>query len=127
MKNYENEVRERWENTETYREYTEKTENYTEDQWSEKSEGLMAIFAVFAACMKNGSAADSDEAKALAGKLQEYITENYYECTDRILAGLGQMYNADGRFRDNIDKYGPGTAEFASAAIKAYCKERRAE
>ena len=56
--------------------------------------------------------------QALVAKLQAYITENYYTCTDEILAGLGKMYVADERFKKNIDKYGVGTAEFAAEAIK---------
>ena len=64
--------------------------------------------------------ADSDEAQALVAKLQAHITENYYTCTDEILAGLGKMYVADERFKKNIDKYGDGTAEFVSDAIAAY-------
>ena len=51
------------------------------------------------------------------GKLQDFITQNYYTCTDEILAGLGKMYVADERFKKNIDKYGEGTAEFAAEAI----------
>ena len=38
-----------------------------------------------------------------------------------ILAGLGQMYVADERFKSNIDKHATGTAAFISAAIEAYC------
>ena len=55
-------------------------------------------------------------------KLQDYITENFYHCTDDILAGLGQMYACDERFKNNIDKCGEGTAEFVSKAIEVYCK-----
>ena len=40
-----------------------------------------------------------------------------------ILAGLGQMYVADERFKKNIDKYGEGTAEFAAEAIAVYCRK----
>ena len=55
--------------------------------------------------------------------LQRYITEHYYACTAEILAGLGQMYTADERFRANIDRAGgEGTAQFAAAAIAEYCK-----
>ena len=46
--------------------------------------------------------------------LQNYITENYYTCTNEILAGLGQMYIADARFQTNIDKHAAGTAAFIS-------------
>ena len=66
--------------------------------------------------------ADSVEAQALVAKLQAHITANYYTCTDEILAGLGKMYVDDERFKKNIDKYGEGTAEFASAAIEIYSR-----
>ena len=56
-------------------------------------------------------------------ELQNYITENYYTCTDEILAGLGQMYVADERFKNNIDKHAPGTAAFISESIAAYCEK----
>ena len=118
MKNYENEARSRWGNTNAYREHEQKTKNYTKEKWAEANEGLMAIFAEFAACKDSGASADSAEAQTLGAKLQVYITANYYTCTDEILAGLGKMYVADERFKKNIDKYGEGTAEFAAEAIK---------
>ena len=118
MSNYETEVRSRWGNTDAYREHERKTKNYTKEKWAEAIDGLMAIFAEFAACKDSGARADSAEAQALVAKLQEHITANYYTCTDEILAGLGQMYVADERFKKNIDKYGKGTAEFVAEAIK---------
>ena len=121
MKNYETEVRSRWGNTDAYREHEQKTKNYTKEKWAEVNDGLMAIFIEFATCKERGAEADSAEVQALVAKLQAHITSNYYTCTDEILAGLGKMYVADERFKKNIDKYGDGTAEFASEAIKAFC------
>ena len=66
----------------------------------------------------------NEDFKELVKKLQGYITENYYHCTDEILSGLGQMYVADQRFKDNIDKHGEGTAEFTADAIAVYCQEK---
>ena len=123
MKNYETEARERWGNTDAYREHEKKTKNYTKEKWAEINEGLMTIFAELAACKDNGASADSAEAQALVAKLQAHITENYYTCTDEILAGLGKMYACDERFKKNIDSHGEGTAEFVSQAIKIYCKK----
>jgi hypothetical protein len=119
---YEAEARERWGNTQAYVEHTEKTKGYTSDKWNEANEGLMNIFAEFAALKNSGVEASSAEAQALVLKLQKHITDNYYTCTDEILCGLGQMYVADERFKKNIDKYGDGTAEFVSKAIAIYCK-----
>ena len=123
MKNYETEVRERWGNTDAYCEHEKKTKNYTKEKWVEVNDGLMAIFAEFAACKDNGASADSAEAQALVAKLQAYITANYYTCTDEILAGLGKMYVADERFKKNIDKYGEGTAKFVADAISSFFQE----
>ena len=122
MKNYETEARQRWGNTAAYREYEQKTKNYTKEKWAEVNSGLMAIFAEFAAVKNSGASADSAEAQALVAKLQAHITANYYTCTNEILAGLGEMYVCDERFKKNIDKYGDGTAEFAADAIATYVK-----
>ena len=123
MKNYENEVRSRWGNTDAYREHEQKTKNYTKEKWAEANEGLMAIFAEFAGCKQDGAETYSNEAQALVAKLQAHITANYYTCTDEILAGLGKMYVADERFKKNIDKYGEGTAEFVAKAITLFCNK----
>ncbi len=123
-KNYEVEARSRWDTTDAYREHEQKTKNYTKEKWTEANDGLMAIFAEFAACKANGASANSTEAQALVSKLQAYITANYYTCTDEIFAGLGQMYVADERFKKNIDKYGEGTAEFAAEGIRIYVENK---
>ena len=124
MKKYETESRERWGNTDAYREHKQKTKNYTKEKWTEANDGLMEIFAEFAACKASGASADSNEAQALVAKLQAHITANYYTCTDEILAGLGKMYVADERFKKNIDKSGEGTAEFAAEGIEFYVKKK---
>ena len=120
MNNYDIEVQERFGNTDAYKEYEQKTANYSKDKWQTVNEGLMVIFTKFAECKQNGNTADSDDAQALVKELQNYIIENYYTCTKEILAGLGQMYVADERFKTNIDKNGDGTAEFVSKAIENY-------
>ena len=122
-KDYKTEVCERYGNTSAYSEHEQKTKNYTKEKWAEANDGMMAIFAEFAACKESGATADSAEAQALVAKLQPHITENYYTCTDEILSGLGKMYVADERFKRNIDKYGEGTAEFAADAIEVYCRK----
>ena len=121
---YTEEARERWGSTGAYREHEKKTKGYTKEKWAEANDGLMAIFAEFAACKDSGASADSTEAQALVAKLQAHITENYYTCTDEILAGLGKMYVSDERFKKNIDKYGEGTAEFAAKGIRIYVEKK---
>ena len=121
FENYKAEAQEKWGKTEAYNEYIEKTKEYSADKWSNLADGLNSILADFAVCMKNGNEPDSDQAQRLVNMLQNHITDTCYTCTKEILAGLGQMYVHDERFKNNIDKNSHGTAEFISSAIAMYC------
>ena len=120
---YKAEVKEKWGKTDAYKEHTEKTKHYSKDTWNNLAEEMNDILAEFAVCMKNGKEPDSAEAQNLVKRLQNHITENYYLCTNEILAGLGQMYVADERFKNNIDKHADGAAEFICKAIEVYCRK----
>ncbi len=120
-KSYNLEVKQRFGNTDAYKEHIEKTADYNKDKWQEVNDGLNEVIAKFAECKKNGYAVNSEKAQTLVKELQNYITANYYTCTKEILAGLGKMYVADQRFKNNIDKHGSGTAEFISKSIEVYC------
>ena len=110
-----------WGNTLAYKEFEEKSKGRTKEQDRDISRGMMDIFAEFGAIRTTDPA--SEEAQALVKKLQDYITENFYTCTDEILNGLGKMYSGGGEFTKNIDSYGgEGTAEFAHQAIEVHCK-----
>ena len=122
MDSFTDEVIEKWGKTKAYARFAEKTKHYSKEQFTDVQAGLENIFHDFAKLMQSGAAADSAAAQALVKTLQEYITEHYYTCTDDILKGLGQMYVADERFKHNINKHAPGTAEFASKAIALYTK-----
>lgn len=117
------EAKEKWGYTDAYKEHEEKTKNYSKDTWNNLSEEMNDIFAEFAVCMKKGEEPNSDKTQNLVKRLQEHITENYYHCTNEILASLGQMYVADKRFKRNIDKYADGTARFVNEAIEVYCRK----
>lgn len=119
---YKAEVKEIWGKTEAYNEYIKKTKGYSKNKFNAIGEGVENIFKEFADCMNCGLSPDSTDAQALVEKLQGYITENFYTCTNEILISLGQMYVADERFKNNIDKHSDGTAEFISNAINYYCK-----
>ena len=120
---YKVEAQEKWGNTDAYIEHDEKTKNYSKQKWNDLSESMGYIMAEFAACMKKGEEPGSTEAQNLVKILQNHITENYYLCTNEILAGLGKMYVADERFKNNIDKNADGTAEFICEAIDFYCRK----
>ncbi len=121
LREYAAEAKDKWGKTEAYSEYEKKSRNYSGDKQSEIISAMDGIIAEFANCLKKGETPDSKTALDLVKRWQDFITENYYKCTDEILSGLGKMYTADERFRKNIDRHGEGTADFMSRAIAAYC------
>lgn len=115
---YAREAKASWGKTEAYKEYEKKSEGRSKEKQQALNAEMMEIFAEFGKIRDQES--NGEAAIALAKKLQDHITENYYTCTDEILSGLGQMYAAGGDFTINIDKVGgEGTAVFAYEAIQA--------
>lgn len=119
MDEYAARAKETWGATDAYREYEKKSAGRSRGEEQVLGTQLMEIFGEFGK-VKNDSP-ESAEAQKLVKKLQAYITEHYYTCTDDILLSLGEMYSAGGEFTENIDNYaGVGTAAFTAQAIEAY-------
>lgn len=119
---YSKRAREQWGNTPEYKEYEEKTKNWTKDDEVTVANEFMEIFVEFGQ-MKEMKPSD-DQVQAQVKKLQNYITEHFYTCSPKILNGLGRMYAGGGELTENIDAAaGAGTAEFASKAIDIYCNQ----
>ena len=117
---YAAEARETWGKTEAYQEFEKKTAGQTQDQQLRDAQALMDIFRRMGTVRNTDPA--SAEAQALVSELQAFITAHYYQCTNQILRGLGQMYVAGGEMTENIDNAGgEGTAAFAQKAIDIYC------
>ena len=118
---YAEEAKAKWGKTEAYKEFEKKTDGQSKEQMAADGEGLMAIFAELGAIRHTDPA--SKEAQTLIAKLQAFITDHYYTCTQPILKGLGQLYIAGDSMTENIDRVGgEGTAEFAHKAIEIYTR-----
>jgi len=116
---YASEVKERWGNSKAYAESEKKVNSYNKEQWQLIKDESDDIWKAFAANMDK--AVESAEVQALVKQWQDFITARFYNCTDEILQCLGLMYVEDERFKENLDKYGDGLAEFVSQAIAVYC------
>ena len=118
---YAAQAKESWGKTEAYKEFEEKSKNWTEATEKNLEVEVMSLFAAFGE-MKDLDPAD-ERVQAQVKKLQDYFTENFYNCTPQILSGLGRMYAGGGEFTENIDSVGgAGTAEFTNQAIQIYCR-----
>ena len=116
---YAQEAKKRWGHTDAWRESQARGKNA--DQELRDADGLMDIFRRLGQFRQGDPAAP--EAQELIAQLQQYICDHYYNCTNQILYGLGQMYAAGDEMNENIDRAGgAGTGDFARRAIEIYCK-----
>lgn len=121
IKDYSKRAKELWGKTEAYKEYENKQKGRSQDDFKLINQQLMMIFREFADIKQKEP--ESKDAQAMVKKLQDFITTNYYACTNEILAGLGKLYASNSEFSKNIDDFaGEGAAAFASKAIEYYCK-----
>lgn len=120
---YAEQAKAAWGNSPEYKEFQEKSGRRTPEEDKMLGEQFMLLFKEFGEIKETDPA--SEEAQALVIRLQNYITEHFYKCSDKILCGLGKMYGSGGDFTRNIDAVGgEGTAEFSNRAIQIHCGER---
>lgn len=117
MDEYAAQAKAAWGGTAAYQEYEEKSRNRTKEEERMTGGGLMKLFAEFGGMLDRNPA--DDVVQEQVKKLQDYITEHYYTCTNEILKGLGSMYSGGGGMTENIEKAGgKGTAQFVADAIE---------
>lgn len=118
---YARKAKEAYGNTREYKEFQEKDKDRSSAERDELNQGLMDIMAEFGAIKDTDPAGDA--AQQLVNKLQGYINEHFYKCSDQILCCLGRMYSGGGEINDNIDLAGgEGTGNFIDRAIQAHRK-----
>ncbi|WP_224249913.1 MerR family transcriptional regulator [Hyalangium gracile] len=109
---YEDEARERWGNTEAYKESARRTSRYTKKDWQQiKAEGE-EIMRALVAHLDAGRAPTEPAVMEVAERHRAYITKWFYPCSHEIHRGLGELYVNDPRFTANIDKDRPGLAQY---------------
>ncbi|MGL4949462.1 MAG: TipAS antibiotic-recognition domain-containing protein [Anaeroplasmataceae bacterium] len=125
FKEYEKKAKDLWGDTDAYKESEKKLKNRTDKENSEIHQGMMNLFVEFGNLLKNNIKTNSNETNEQVIKLQNYITSNYYNCTDEILLGLSDIYKEDEEFTNNIDKAGGiGTALYTSNSIKEFFSKK---
>ncbi|MDV6373707.1 MerR family transcriptional regulator [Deinococcus arenicola] len=120
---HEAEARQRWGDSDAYKQSAVRTSRYTRADWEEVRAELNAIYARYLALMGAGTPADSAEAKAVAADHCAHISARYYDASPEMMRGLAEMWVADDRFTHNIDRAGEGLAAYSSAAVLAWASE----
>jgi DNA-binding transcriptional MerR regulator len=116
---YQQEARERWGDTEEWKQSQERTARYTKADWQAiKVEGD-AVNDAFVAAKRSGAAPDSEVALEAAAAHGRHIQDRFYELSPEMHVCLAQMYVADGRFTKHYDDLEPGLAQYVHDAITA--------
>ena len=124
IEKYKAEIKAKWGNTKEYQDYRQKDIARNGGSYSKIANELLTIFSELGK-LKHLTP-NADEVQNGIAAIQKFITDNYYECTNKVLSGLGEMYVGDERFRNNIDNAGgDGTADFVKQAIVVYCSKRK--
>lgn len=121
MDDYRKEAKKQWGQTAEYKEYEEKSGKQSKEEQKKAWQNLMLIFVEFGKMLDRQP--EDSEVQLKVKELQDYISDNFYKCSNEVLSGLGKMYAEGGEFTENIDRAaGKGTAVFTARAIEQYCK-----
>lgn len=122
---YEAEARERWGNTEAWRQSQRRAAAYSKEEWvtikAEADENL----AAFARALPAGEPADGAQAMALAEAHRQHISRWFYDCSHEMHAGLAELYISDPRFTAHYERRAPGLATYVHDAFVASARLAR--
>ncbi|MGW7412581.1 MerR family transcriptional regulator [Streptomyces sp. NPDC054863] len=116
---YNDEVVERWGDTDAYRESQRRTASYTKEDWKRLTEGLDALHQKMADLLTAGVPADSTGAMDVAEEHRLFMCDGYFQVSHEMHTCFGEMYVADERFTAFYEAIRPGLAVFMRDAILA--------
>jgi DNA-binding transcriptional MerR regulator len=116
---YENEVEQRWGDTDAYKISTRRTKSYTDADWQRFKSEQSAIFADALRAMNDGIQPHEARAMDVAERHRLSIDRWFYPCSVTMHCGLADLWEADRRFADNIDEHGAGLTQYLAAAVRA--------
>ena len=89
----------------------------------EIADGFNNIFFAISDNMSKGLKATSKENTELAKKLHKHICEYSFDCSADVFSSIGYGYVKNPEFKNNMDKFGEGMAQYLCDAIQQYVKE----
>lgn len=124
IEKFDEEAKKQWGDTREWSEFEKNFAGRSEKDLKNAADKMMNIFSEIGSLKQ--LAPDDPAVREKIASLQRFISENFYDCTDKIFSVLGKMYVSDGRFKENIDKAGgPGAARFVSEAIESYLQHKK--
>lgn len=120
LEQYKDEVKARWGETETYKQWAERSKRWTKADLQRINEEGQAIILALAQGMEKG--VTHAEVQAQIERYFHYLNQ-FFDCPYQMYRNFGRMYSEDVRFAKNFDKVAPHLAEFMRDAIAYYCDQ----
>lgn len=116
---YEEEVQQRWGDTEHYREASRRTAGYGPEDWANLKAEAEDLMRRFSAALQQGRAPEDPRVVELAEEHRLHIDRWFYPCSPSMHAALASMYRADSRFSASFERYAAGLTDYVALAIEA--------
>lgn len=116
---YQEEARERWGDTEAWRQSQQRTSQYTKADWQAIKAEADGINARLVEALQAGEPADSPAAMDAAEAHRRHITRWFYDCPAEMHACISEMYVSDPRFAKTYEDMAPGLAQYVRDAVHA--------
>ena len=116
---YEDEVQERWGETDAYKQSAERTKRCKKSDWEQIKAEAESNGLAWVALIEADIPSDSPEAMELAEGERLYISKWFYDLPVEHFANMASIWVNDPRFTKNIDKAKPGLAAYKYAAVQA--------
>ena len=88
----------------------------------ESTETFNQVFQSLAENMRQGLPVEVAENQEQAGRLLQAIRTYGFDCSLQVFGHIGKGYVYNPEFKENIDKFGVGTAQYTSDVIAAYVR-----
>jgi hypothetical protein len=115
--NYEEEVKERWGDTDAYRQSKSRTSKYSKDDFDAATVDQEAATELFVYAFGNSLPIDSLKAREAVTAHREAISKWFYDCSIEMQKNLALMYIEDPRFKEYYDGRVRGLAQYVHDAI----------
>jgi MerR family transcriptional regulator, thiopeptide resistance regulator len=116
---YEDEAKQRWGDSDAYKESARRTQHYTKADWNRYKQEAEATGKRIVDLMRAGAQVTDAAVQAAVEEHRLLIDRWFYPCSVEMHKALGAMYVQDPRFRANLDEIAPGYAQYLSDAIAA--------
>lgn len=125
MERYTDEARERWGDTEAFRQSEERVKKMGKEGLRKVLAESGALTEEIAQSMNEGEDPTGERVQALIARHYEGLRA-FYEPDLEIYRGLAEVYIVDDRFKANYENVAPGLAQFMHDAMMYFVKTREA-